>query len=73
MCLVVALLTTACGSDGGAPTPTPSPATDEQAVEATGGSTSELLGFTSPAIGGGQVEATAFQGRPTLLWFWAPW
>jgi hypothetical protein len=33
----------------------------------------ELLSFTAPAIGGGQVDASTFQGRPTLLWFWSPW
>ncbi len=71
MIFAVALVTTACGSDGA--TPTPTPAAGERTTEATGGSTSQLLGFSSPAIGGGQVEATAFQGRPTLLWFWSPW
>lgn len=34
---------------------------------------SELLAFTAPAIGGGEVDASTHQGRPTLLWFWAPW
>ena len=34
---------------------------------------SDLLAFTAPAIGGGEVDASIHQGRPTLLWFWAPW
>ncbi len=37
------------------------------------GAAVELLSFTAPAIGGGQVDASTFQGRPALLWFWSPW
>jgi hypothetical protein len=34
---------------------------------------SELLAFSAPAIGGGEVDASIHQGRPVLLWFWSPW
>jgi hypothetical protein len=51
---------------------TPStPATATATGSAPAGS--ELLAFTAPAIGGGDVDASVYQGRPTLLWFWAPW
>lgn len=33
----------------------------------------DLLSFSAPAIGGGSIAAADFRGRPTLLWFWAPW
>jgi hypothetical protein len=55
-------------STGAAPT-TPSTATPTGSAPAG----SELLAFTAPAIGGGEVDASIHQGRPTLLWFWAPW
>jgi hypothetical protein len=39
----------------------------------TSAPTADLLSFTAPTIGGGEVDAATFRGRPTLLWFWAPW
>ena len=41
--------------------------------EASAPAGSELLAFTAPAVGGGELDASIHQGRPTLLWFWAPW
>jgi len=78
---VLALVLAACGSEApeeatserspAAPSATSAPATSDSS--SPGGAPSELLMFTAPAIGGGQVDAAVFQGRPTLLWFWAPW
>ena len=34
---------------------------------------SDLLSFRGEAIGGGDVDASIYQGRPVLLWFWSPW
>jgi hypothetical protein len=53
-------------------TTTSTKAADAGRSEASGG-TVDLLSFTAPAIGGGQVDGSTFQGRPTLLWFWSPW
>lgn len=45
-----------------------------QAADTNDGSAgAQLLSFSAPAIGGGTVTAADFRGRPTLLWFWAPW
>ena len=34
---------------------------------------SEILEFTAPKLGGGQVEGSEFQGSDLAIWFWAPW
>lgn len=33
----------------------------------------ELLRFSASLIGGGEYDADALAGKPTVLWFWAPW
>lgn len=30
------------------------------------------LQFTAPLVGGGELDAAAYAGKPTVLWFWAP-
>jgi hypothetical protein len=30
------------------------------------------LQFTAPAVGGGEIDAAAYAGTPTVFWFWAP-
>ena len=84
----LALVGSACGGgDGGteaskgswvgsAPATSPSgpgstPTTGGGAPAAGPGS--ELLAATVPVIGGGDVDLASYRGRPTLLWFWAPW
>lgn len=70
-----ALLLVACGggvtqggAGGAAPSTAAAPApTDQQPVVA------DVLAFTAPAIGGGEVRAASYAGRPVLLWFWSPW
>ena len=32
----------------------------------------EILQFSSPVVGGGELDLAAFGDRPVLLWFWAP-
>ena len=32
----------------------------------------EILRFSSPVVGGGELDLAAFGDRPVLLWFWAP-
>jgi hypothetical protein len=31
------------------------------------------LAFTAPTVDGGQLDASALDGRDVVLWFWAPW
>lgn len=82
--LVVAAAVVVAGACGGGDPPievdgpAPAPAASAPSSDPTGGrrpapSPSELLAFTAPAIGGGQVDASIHQGRPVLLWFWSPW
>lgn len=33
----------------------------------------ELLDFTAPKLGGGQVVGSEFVGKDVAIWFWAPW
>lgn len=33
----------------------------------------EILDFTAPKLGGGQVVGTEYAGKDVALWFWAPW
>ncbi|HVF33229.1 MAG TPA: hypothetical protein VM933_09350 [Acidimicrobiales bacterium] len=76
----LALVVAGCG---GGPADVATPSTSESAASSAAdapaaSATSEapaadLLSFTAPAIGGGEVDVASFRGRPTLLWFWAPW
>ena len=70
--VALALVAAGCGeapSEGsgwvGTAGSTPSPSTSAE--------TADLLSFSAPTVGGGEVDAASFRGRPTLLWFWAPW
>ncbi len=38
-----------------------------------GGSVPESLDFTGTTVSGEAFEGAELAGRPTLLWFWAPW
>lgn len=87
--LVAGLVVAACGSGSddpsdatpaGAPATAPDAATaDEPDLGADPGSAvvpadaPEALRFSSPLVGGGDIELTTLAGRPVLLWFWAPW
>ncbi|MCZ7456443.1 peroxiredoxin family protein [Streptomyces sp. WMMC940] len=86
--LAAAVLTlTACGSDedsasagdtGASPTkassPTGSPA---GSLDSGGGSQGakvpEALDFTATTVDGKPFDAKTLAGKPTVLWFWAPW
>jgi thiol-disulfide isomerase/thioredoxin len=69
--LVAALLGTA-GCAGvrrtprAAARPAPAPAATRPAVPAT-------LAFTGRTLDGAPFDAATLAGRPTVLWFWAPW
>ena len=60
------LVLAACGTTAGATRDTGS---------AAGASTGDVrdLGFTSTTVAGEKFEGSTLAGKPTVLWFWAPW
>jgi len=54
-----------------APADTSAADTTSQAAEPSA-AVPELLQFTAPAVGGGEIDAAVFAGKPTVFWFWAP-
>lgn len=36
------------------------------------GDAPEILLFTSPLVGGGELDAAELSGKPTAFWFWSP-
>lgn len=52
-----------------APEAEPEGASNDQA----GGTVPETLDFTATTVSGDAFEGASLTGRPTLLWFWAPW
>lgn len=64
---------TATSSDA-APEVDASPNEDGEPGEApSAGEVPESLDFVGTTVGGDEFEGASLQGRPTLLWFWAPW
>lgn len=57
--LVLVLLLAGCGAPG------------SRAAGATPAETT--LGFTGTTLDGAKFDASSLAGRPTILWFWAPW
>jgi len=60
------LLLTACGN---------TTAATQAAGTASGASTGDVrdLDFTSTTVAGETFEGATLTGKPTVLWFWAPW
>ncbi|GIJ50532.1 hypothetical protein Val02_74180 [Virgisporangium aliadipatigenens] len=54
-------------SAAGAASPGPS-----SAASATG-AVASTLAFTARTVNGAQFDGATLAGRPTVLWFWAPW
>ncbi|AVH56239.1 MULTISPECIES: redoxin domain-containing protein [Streptomyces] len=85
--LAAALLTIAgCGTDsaGDAGAASPSKAASAQPSAGSGGSGTkadgadgaevpETLNFTATTVDGKPFDAKSLAGKPTVLWFWAPW
>ncbi|MEU3091380.1 redoxin family protein [Streptomyces massasporeus] len=83
--LAAALLTvTGCGSDGGSASAGEagaSTAAEASSPAASNGSGSgaegakvpEALNFTATTVDGKPFDAKTLAGKPTVLWFWAPW
>jgi ABC-type glycerol-3-phosphate transport system substrate-binding protein len=64
----------ACGgSDSADDGSSSSPAATETAdAPAADGDAPEILRFTSPLVGGGELDAATLAGTPTAFWFWSP-
>lgn len=62
-----ALTLAACGGGG----------SDAQAGGSDGASTvtpsASGATFTAAKLGGGELDSASFEGKDTVLWFWAPW
>ena len=59
-------------SDPAAPESAPAEG-DGSTGEAGAGEVPQSLDFTGTTVTGDDFEGASLQGRPTLLWFWAPW
>lgn len=84
--LAATLLTlTGCGEGSGtdettdtppstvsSPDPRPA-ASDAGEGAATGATVPQALRFTATTVDGKPFEARTLAGKPTVLWFWAPW
>jgi len=45
---------------------------DDSPAPAPSGDAPEILQFTSPLVGGGELDAAELSGKPTAFWFWSP-
>ena len=70
LALLLALVGAACGGSSGEDTASAA-AQAEVADEGTETAAPEPL--LVPTAAGGEIDLASYAGRPTLLWFWAPW
>ncbi|MCH0542644.1 redoxin domain-containing protein [Streptomyces sp. MUM 203J] len=81
---VAALALTGCGSGGSGQAGSDAPGASSVAPEAlatapstpggtSGASVPDALRFTATTLDGEAFDAATLAGRPTVLWFWAPW
>jgi thiol-disulfide isomerase/thioredoxin len=76
-----ALALAGCGAQDNAPSSgaagTASPASPSSSAAAQAGSDTaavpEALRFTGTTVDGQPFDAATLAGKPTVLWFWAPW
>ena len=67
----LALVVAACSSGGDESSSAP---VTETVAAPSAGAAPPALQFDASLIGGGDIDlAAGFDGKPTLLWFWAPW
>ena len=65
--LLVALLTlVGCGTQT-------SPGTDAEGGQVEGTGKTADLAFTGTTLAGDEFEGSSLEGKPAVLWFWAPW
>jgi len=63
---------TETGTVADAPVTVAPNADTESAVTGEASDAPELLQFTSPLVGGGELDATTLASKPTAFWFWSP-
>lgn len=51
----------------------PEPEPEPTSTDAAGSAVPATLDFTATTVSGEAFEGASLAGRPTLLWFWAPW
>ncbi|MGC9538979.1 redoxin domain-containing protein [Streptomyces sp. UG1] len=80
-----ALALSGCGTEdnassgGAAPTDSPSASSPDSSAAAQDGdgagtaAVPEALRFTGTTVDGKPFDAATLAGKPTVLWFWAPW
>jgi hypothetical protein len=54
------------------PTTVETAAGDDGATTTASADTPDILRFTSPLVGGGELDAAELSGKPTAFWFWSP-
>lgn len=64
---------TACGSQDATPPAAAPAAAGTTSEPGTAGAQSTPFGFTAQTVSGESVDTSTYAGRPTVLWFWAPW
>ena len=64
-------LAAACGGTHTAPTE-PGAGSDSPAL-ASRDDSGWPHDFTAPLVGGGEIDASDYEGQDLVLWFWAPW
>jgi thiol-disulfide isomerase/thioredoxin len=70
------LLVAGCGSEPVAPTPAAAEtveAAPSKATEAPPVTVPATLRFSGKTLDGKAFDASTLAGKPTILWFWAPW
>ncbi len=55
------------------PTSSSSSSSSPSSAPASADATSGLLDFTASTVDGETFDGDSLKGRPTVLWFWAPW
>jgi hypothetical protein len=69
---VVACGSTAAEDSTAAATVAPAATVGSDDSPAPTGDGPEILQFTSPLVGGGELDAAELSGTPTAFWFWSP-
>jgi hypothetical protein len=64
-----AALVTGCAGGAGEQAD-PQPAATPSAVAT--GAVSDVLAFTAPLVGGGELDASTVAGETAVFWFWSP-
>lgn len=60
-------------SDSASPTPEPTRDRPKDQKDQKAAQVPETLDFSATTVAGQSFEGSSLAGRPTLLWFWAPW